>query len=363
MTTATPKVRVVEVPFKKLQGDELLPEIERAMGPDSMGIIAVSQIEGFPELRKRQLFLIDKYARLPENVKNKYVQPENEYTIGWSHGKEKLENGKFDTMKGSFYANPMEKAKGSADDYSQVSKDTASFSTRNVWPSELEEMETVFMELGQLMAKVGHALMRHCELYVCSKNPEVPVGHLVGILERCNGRSYKGRLLHYFPLDGDLSNAASISSWCGRHVDFGSITALTRAMYMNSEGLEVSCPDERAGLYIWTRSGKIVQAVLSETSLAFQVGMALQMHSGGLLQATPHCVKAAECPEARGIARNTFALFMQPLWDEPMVTPPGCANPSEVHKSLAAAYPNAGLSFNPTITFGEMGKKILENGH
>ena len=37
-----------------------------------------------------------------------------------------------------------------------------------------------------------------------------------------------------------------------------------------------------------------------------------QVQSGGLLQATPHCVRAASGPSAAGIARNAFAVFMQP---------------------------------------------------
>ena len=37
-----------------------------------------------------------------------------------------------------------------------------------------------------------------------------------------------------------------------------------------------------------------------------------QVQSGGLLQATPHCVRAVSGPSAAGVARNAFAVFMQP---------------------------------------------------
>ena len=37
-----------------------------------------------------------------------------------------------------------------------------------------------------------------------------------------------------------------------------------------------------------------------------------QVQSSGLLQATPHCVRAASGPSAAGVARNAFAVFMQP---------------------------------------------------
>lgn len=45
-----------------------------------------------------------------------------------------------------------------------------------------------------------------------------------------------------------------------------------------------------------------------------------QVASGGLLRATPHCVRAAA---DLSLARNTFAVFMQPRWDTPMAPPPG----------------------------------------
>eukprot|EP00983_Pelagomonas_calceolata_P076138 1153289-Pelagomonas_calceolata.AAC.5 len=49
----------------------------------------------------------------------------------------------------------------------------------------------------------------------------------------------------------------------------------------------------------------------------------MQVHSGGALRATPHCVRAAAGPAAAGVARNTFAVFMQPDVDAPMDAPEG----------------------------------------
>lgn len=98
-----------------------------------------------------------------------------------------------------------------------------------------------------------------------------------------------------------------------------------------------------------------------------QVGEAMQVHSGGVLQATPHCVRAPNPPTTAllnatpnssttntnttttntntttntttttntatntntntttGLSRCTFAVFMQPKWDEPLDLPPGGA--------------------------------------
>jgi hypothetical protein len=43
---------------------------------------------------------------LPERVRASLEDPASSYNNGWSHGKETLQNGRRDTFKGSFYANP-----------------------------------------------------------------------------------------------------------------------------------------------------------------------------------------------------------------------------------------------------------------
>jgi hypothetical protein len=62
---------------------------------------------------------------------------------------------------------------------------------------------------------------------------------------------------------------------------------------------------------------------LAPLSMAAQVGEAMQVHSGGVLRATPHYVRAPSGPAAAGVARNTFAVFMQPDVTEPMNAPEG----------------------------------------
>ena len=38
----------------------------------------------------------------------------------------------------------------------------------------------------------------------------------------------------------------------------------------------------------------------------------MQIHSGGLLRATMHCVKGAAGPASADVTRHSFAVFMQP---------------------------------------------------
>ncbi|KAJ9530925.1 hypothetical protein QJQ45_028778 [Haematococcus lacustris] len=130
-------------------------------------------------------------------------------------------------------------------------------------------------------------------------------------------------------------------AWCGWHTDHGSLTGLTSAMFMRGPHV-VACPDPAAGLYIRNRRGQVVQVAIPADHIAFQVGEALQVHSGGLLCATPHYVRGARGPGTADLARNTFAVrpipgsdhmshmllgalqvFMQPDVAVPMDTPKG----------------------------------------
>ena len=53
----------------------------------------------------------------------------------------------------------------------------------------------------------------------------------------------------------------------------------------------------------------------------------MQVHSGGLLQATPHYVRGPSAASASlGLSRNTFAVFLQPDLGEPMACPPGASD-------------------------------------
>ncbi len=167
-----------------------------------------------------------------------------------------------------------------------------------------------------------------------------PTGHLKGVVD--SSRNHKARLLHYFPPPA-TSNAQQ--AWCGWHTDHGSLTGLASAIYMREGGVEVPCPDPEAGLYIRNRHGDVVKVAIPPDHIGFQVGKAgtrpdiscsadrflnlsqvgeaMQVHSGGLLRATPHYVRTASSNGSLGISRSTFAVFMQPDMFQPLDAPLG----------------------------------------
>src|SRR6266496_1160904 len=103
---------------------------------------------------------------------------------------------------------------------------------------------------------------------------------------------------------------------------------------------EIECPDNQAGLYIKDRSNENIKVTIPKDCLAFQLGAAMQLASADNLQATPHMVKAIS-PDTKSdisinvIARNTFAVFMQPSLNEKL----------------------------GDITFAEYGRRIVKNTH
>ncbi len=173
------------------------------------------------------------------------------------------------------------------------------------------------MALGQLIVRTGILVARQCDRHVHRVNPNYPEHMLENIVS--TSRVCKARLLHYFPMVDSI--VSEDDAWCGWHNDHGSLTGLTVSMYLDKDGNEIACPDPRAGLYIASRKGKIVQVKVPSDHLAFQIGETAQIHTGGVLQATPHYVRGAETQESRGVSRETMAVFMEPHWDHHMRSP------------------------------------------
>lgn len=325
---------VITIPYAALMREDLdlSRELEAGFGLNALGIVAVSGVPKYSELRLKLLPLAFRVAALSEEAKKSSEDPASRFSFGWSHGKEMLKSGQPDVYKGSFYANPV---------VDVPTKDEVlverypSYCRPNLWPKEhLPELESAFKELGRLILYVGLLLAHHCDKFVSARKADYERGKLLRMLQ--NSKCHKGRLLHYFPASSRDAEEREkeMASWCGWHFDHGSLTGLTCAMYMR-EDVKVTNPDPQSGLYIRDRLGTIVKAVFSEDDIAYQMGEATEIHSGGLFQATLHCVQAACGKAAVGVDRNTFALFMQPQWDEPLNSP-------EAHDNLTEKVVNFG---------------------
>ncbi|PKY49354.1 Clavaminate synthase-like protein [Rhizophagus irregularis] len=323
---------------------DLYNEIEEAFGSKShcLGILLVKNLpEVYVENRARLLRLASVFASLPEEIKEKTVDEQSYYKFGWSCGKE-IFNGKKDTLKGSYYGNPKY-------DYPDATEEELRefpmYCHPNIWPNEdLTEFEKAFKDLGCFIIDVGKLVARACDSFVLTKLPKAEPNYLERIIDE--SQTISARLLHYFPIQtmnqkNDTDTDDIDDSWCGWHTDHSSLTGLTSSMFVDERDPaypEIECPDNQAGLYIKNRNDKIIRVIIPRDCLAFQLGAAMQLASADNLRATPHMVKAissnikSDIP-INVIARNTFAVFMQPSLNEKV----------------------------GNITFAEFGRKITKN--
>lgn len=343
----------VLVDFKSLSsGADLSKQIEAAYGYDGLGILAVHGIPDVGALREALFKDGYRFSGFEEKIKAKYEHKESFYGFGWSHGKEILQ-GHPDWSKGSYYNNPVYN-KPYQD--SEIATKYPAFAHPNVWPTEeLPSLERNFMNMGQLVVKVGLMIAKQCDKYVESKSKTYKKGRLFNMLS--SNRACKARLLHYYPVSAGGKEAEQsakkgadpFSSWCGWHNDHSSLTGLVLGQFVDTKtGNFIKNPDPSSGLHIRSRKGKLIKISLpaNDTSvhagntLLFQIGETAQIHSGGVLQATPHAVRGAQVPD---VSRESFAVFMQPSFEESMDVPqgvdPSCAQSSDAASQLPKGVP------------------------
>ncbi|KAI0662528.1 Clavaminate synthase-like protein [Cubamyces menziesii] len=300
----------------------LTSSIERAFGshPDSLGIIIVRDLpSSYVPARERLLKLAYRFANLDPKVRERYADPKSRYSFGWSHGKE-IMNGKPDTMKGSYYANPVIDEPNVPQELREAYPE---YYGKNIWPSdtpEVQDFEQAFKDLGRFVFGVGCQLAVACQPFASTylSDSSLSLADLIG-----KSQTVKARLLHYFPPSPENPLPAedeAIDSWCGFHLDHSLLTGLCSAMYLHrepsGEPSVVQSPSPSSGLYIRTRGGALTKVSIPADCLAFQTGEALELATAGKLRATPHCVRVGAAKDAENISRETFALFMQPNVDQ-----------------------------------------------
>jgi isopenicillin N synthase-like dioxygenase len=293
---------------------DLSMEIEKAFGngQNALGILLIRGVPNYPLLRENLLKLAPVLASLPKDRLSILEDPGSRYMFGWSSGKEMV-NGKLDTSKASFCANPLYDV---PTDDMDLKRKFPEYCHSNIWPADLPDFKIAFKSLGQLMADTGKLVAYKCDKFLLKFVPEYEPGYLYKTLKK--SRSVKARLLHYFPKDEGFVHKEVEDSWCGLHLDHSTLTALTRAMYMvDNTGDQLVKEPENSGLFIKTRAGNVVKVDIPADCLAFQTGEALQVSSRGNLIATPHFVSAGKI--GPGISRNTLALFLQPDWDQELL--------------------------------------------
>ncbi|TAQ85318.1 hypothetical protein B7494_g6356 [Chlorociboria aeruginascens] len=328
--------------------------LEAAFGPESLGIMVVRDVPSeFIELRQRLLSYSSYLGNLPESELEKLENPAAKYLTGWSRGKETLQNGQIDTLKGSYYANCafyVDASLSCAIPTSEFSPENfPAYLSPNIWPADtkIPGFKPTFEALCRIIIDTGVLVAQACDRYAEVSIPNYKPGYLEHVVK--TSTTTKARLLHYFPAPPkEVVADMRDDDWCATHLDHGCLTGLTSAMFinetrnppavMNDSTLQYlpvlselpSPPDPTAGLYIQSRSGETVQVQIPRDCIAFQTGEALERITQGKFKAVPHFVKGVRPGVADGgdhpgglIARNTLAVFTQPNLGEIVDTEQG----------------------------------------
>lgn len=279
---------IVEIEYAALcNGSDLDEQMRLAFGPHSLGVVLVTNVPHLAAVRVPLLQTMAAFAALPASEKTACEDRDSGFLRGWSHGRESMA-GKPDVSKGSYYS-LLQTEDG-------------------FWPQSLPLFRPQLEALGGCVVGVGLQVAAHIDAYLQRALAPLPATFVHSAIVAATTRA---RVLHYFP-------APQHSTWCGLHVDHSILTGLTAALYTDHNTLEFSPATslettsiQQAGLYIKnTHSNNLVHVAIPPTALAFQIGEAAQIASGGLLVATLHLVKSAHLSN---VARNTFATFMQVL--------------------------------------------------
>ncbi|KAG9966729.1 Clavaminate synthase-like protein, partial [Aureobasidium melanogenum] len=268
-----PQVALQTQPSHCALGSVPFEALEDAFGPDSLGIIVVRDLPLSLVRRLGSLYFVFKHSCYQAKLED----PQSSYLVGWSCGKETLKDGRFDTLKGSYYANPVQNPElhqKAIDKFPNLPEYTAA----NIWPSShvLPGFEQAFQSLCTFIVDTAALVAQACDRYALKNVPQYQEGYLEHVVK--TSISTKARLLHYYaPTTDQGEGESSPDDWCATHLDHGCLTGLTSAMF--------SCPHLR------TRQ-------LGYTSI-------------------PALVRLGAAPGKGGqVARNTLAVFTQPnLWE------------------------------------------------
>ena len=324
----------------------LFDSISQAYNQEGLGIMVIEKVPQMLEIKQKLFQLSHQLVNLPEEALRKIERPDKTYAVGWSYGKEYL-GDKPDLLKASFYAalEPLNKQMPTED---------------NSWPAEIPELQATFNALGNVIRQVGLIILKNIDLFIKQKYPSYNLNYPEIV---SNSNQNFGRLLYYHARKKiSLENLAENSdNWCEWHNDHGSLTGLVSASYLNEDGTVAKNLNlTKTGLYVQNRKGEVLRMSYGEDDIAFQLGETLQIHSGGLLNATPHAVKFMDdVPD--NIARTTLALFMEPNQDFKLNIPKeSCisnVNTSEMYKFII---PEIEKRFTENMTFGLFTEKTYE---
>lgn len=323
----------LERAFGGRQQCSTLPHDENVQSP--LGIIAIKNVPNFVDAKMKFLPLAHPLAHLEAKYLETHLSdPKSSYNAGWSHGKEKLGDHP-DFAKASYYFNPVTENPGTSEERERY---PASYPC-NKWPNEAELSQLTNFKhsakrLGKIMYEVVVLLAKHIDEMTASRVNGYSKNLLFDAMKATE--KVKGRLLYYYPLEENGQTPSNCTTnedtWIGWHNDSGFLTSLAGDIYVNDitgQILDEKDVDPEAGLYVMDRSGESVRVTIPKDCMAVQIGECLQILTGGVAVATPHCVRGPRAgwnPHSSiRVARISHPCFIDSIPIFPLCLPAGCS--------------------------------------
>lgn len=243
----------------------------------NIGFVSIKNHGLSDELTKNLYDSVERFFRLPDDVKKQYEKTELAGQRGYiSKGREKAKGRNTGDLKEFYHVG--QPPKNQRPDYPD-----------NIWPKEVPELEKYTTEAYLTLLQAGTQMLRAIALYL-----DLPENYFDEKVKEGNSIL---RPIHYFPIE----DPDSLPPDAVRAAEHGDINLITLLMGASADGLQVL-----------RRDGKWIPITALPEQIVVNVGDMLERHTNGRLKSTIH--RVVNPPrELMHTSRFSIPFFMHPV--------------------------------------------------
>ncbi len=243
----------------------------------NIGFVSIKNHGLSDELTGNLYETVEKFFRLPDDLKKKYEKTELAGQRGYiSKGREKAKGRNTGDLKEFFHVG--QPAENQREDYPD-----------NIWPEEVPELEKYTTETYLTLLKTALHMLRAIALYL-----ELPENYFDDKVKEGNSIL---RPIHYFPIE----DPDAIPPDAVRAAEHGDINLITLLMGASADGLQVL-----------RRDGHWIPITALPDQIVVNVGDMLERHTNAKLKSTIH--RVVNPPrELMHTSRFSIPFFMHPV--------------------------------------------------
>ncbi|MEM0939680.1 MAG: 2-oxoglutarate and iron-dependent oxygenase domain-containing protein [Bacteroidota bacterium] len=268
----------------------------------NIGFVSIKNHGLSHELTKKLYAVVEKFFRLPNEVKQKYERREIAGQRGYiSKGRERAKGRNIGDLKEFYHIGQPEEGKR---------PDQPS----NIWPEEVEDFKRYTIQAYMILLQTGIKILRAIAAYL-----ELPENYFDDLVKK--GDSIL-RPIHYFAIE----NPEEIQEGAVRASEHGDINLITLLMGASADGLQVL-----------RRDGKWIPITVLPNQIVVNVGDMLERHTNKKLKSTIHRVVN---PPRKFMNTSRFSIpfFLHPVSEMDLTCLPKCidANNSKAFEDITA---------------------------